>query len=187
MKVKSAFVAIIALIWCAFTGLAQQSGYGEATETADSLQATGATFAERLQNPSAGVTVEAPYGLWLRVRKAVTVDEPVAEELTEEADEKQDAADRPKVKGKNVGYRVQVYADNNARSAKSEARQREKAISNVFPEYGTYVTYASPFWRLRVGDFKSQYDAEKAAAEIKRQFPGYAREVRVVRDRVNIK
>ena len=87
--------------------------------------------------------------------------------------------------GKTVGYRVQVYADNNVRSAKSEARNRERAVSSAFPQHATYVSYASPYWRLRVGDFRSQYDAEKAAAEIRKTFPRYAREVRVVRDRIN--
>ena len=53
------------------------------------------------------------------------------------------------------------------------------------PQWDTYVTYASPYWRLRIGDFRTQYEAEKAAADIRRQFPRYAKEVRVVRDRVN--
>lgn len=86
---------------------------------------------------------------------------------------------------KVVGYRVQIFADNNSRTAKGEARLRERALNASFPIYGTYVTYASPYWRLRVGDFKSQYEAEKAADDIRRAFPKYSKEVRVVRDRVN--
>jgi hypothetical protein len=58
-------------------------------------------------------------------------------------------------------------------------------MNQAFPTYATYVAYASPYWRLRVGDFRSQYEAEKAAAEIRKAFPRYAKEVRVVRDRVN--
>lgn len=69
------------------------------------------------------------------------------------------------------------------RTAKSEARIRERAVGRAFP-YNTYVTYSSPYWRLRVGDFRTQEDAQKAAAAIRRTFPRYAREVRVVRDHV---
>ncbi len=145
----------------------------------------------RLTGSSAGVSIEGPAVLFQR---AMALPESEADaqmdELNGETEEEQDQdqnQDKPRVRGKQVGYRVQVYADNNVRSAKTEARQRERAIGSSFPQYGTYVSYASPFWRLRVGDFRSQYEAEKAAAEIKRQFPGYAREVRVVRDRVNVK
>ena len=135
----------------------------------------------RLTGSSAGVSIEGSAVLFQRAVVMPEVEaETSFEELAEEGSEVQDV-EKQRVRGKHVGYRVQVYAD------KTEARQRERAIGNSFPQYGTYVSYASPFWRLRVGDFRSQYEAEKAAAEIKRQFPGYAKEVRVVRDRVNVK
>ncbi|MDE6265795.1 MAG: SPOR domain-containing protein [Muribaculaceae bacterium] len=83
------------------------------------------------------------------------------------------------------GYRVQVFADNNARTAKDEARAKAMAIREQLPHLATYVTYEAPYWRLRVGDFRSESDAEAAAAEIKHYFPNISREVRVVRDRIN--
>lgn len=156
----------------------------------DSVSPQEENIIQRLTDVSAGVSIEGPAALFQR---AVAVAVPDAEtelpdeELTEEMSGEHQDADKQRVRGKQVGYRVQVYADNNVRSAKTEARQRERSIGNAFPQYGTYVSYASPFWRLRVGDFRSQYEAEKAASEIKRQFPSYAREVRVVRDRVNVK
>lgn len=84
------------------------------------------------------------------------------------------------------GYRIQVFSDNNARSAKTEARTQARNISARFPQHRTYVVYNAPFWRLKVGDFRNQQDAQQAADEIKRAFPSYSREVRVVRDRVSI-
>ena len=90
---------------------------------------------------------------------------------------------KPNAQGKIVGYRVQIYADNNVRAAKAEARMRERVVGRAFP-YNTYVTYSSPYWRLRVGDFQTQEEAQKAAAQIRQRFPKYAREVRVVRDHV---
>lgn len=90
------------------------------------------------------------------------------------------------VSGKHIaGYRIQVFSDNNTRTAKVEARSMARNISERFPEYRTYVIYNSPFWRLRVGDFLSEEDANDAAVEIKSAFPAYRREVRVVRDKIN--
>ena len=132
--------------------------------------------------------VEAPENLLKRAEK-VAAGETEAQTPDDENGEEQETEEgKARTKGgKTVGYRVQVFADNNVRSAKTEARQRERAVGQAFPAYSTYVSYASPYWRLRVGDFRSQYDAEKAAAEIRRAFPRYSREVRVVRDRVNVR
>ncbi len=84
------------------------------------------------------------------------------------------------------GYRVQIYSDNNARTAKNEARAKERAIAGAFPELSTYVIYDSPYWRLRVGDCRSKAEADELAVEIKKAFPAYRAEITVVRDRINV-
>ena len=99
--------------------------------------------------------------------------------------EKEDQTTRP-VNGRMAGYRVQVFSDNNARTAKNEARSKQRVISSRFPNYQTYVMYTSPYWRLKVGDFKTQKEANAAADELRKAFPSYSKEIRVVRDRVNI-
>lgn len=85
-----------------------------------------------------------------------------------------------------AGYRVQVFSDNNARTAKNEARRKEQTVASRFPQYRTYKKYSAPYWRLRVGDFKTQREAESAASELRHAFPGFSKEIRVVRDRINI-
>lgn len=102
----------------------------------------------------------------------------------EEEKEKEETA-RP-VNGRMAGYRVQVFSDNNARTAKNEARSKQRVISSRFPNYQTYVMYTSPYWRLKVGDFKTQKEANAAADELRKAFPSYSKEIRVVRDRVNV-
>lgn len=142
----------------------------------------------RVNDPASAVSFDMPQALLDRIMNTQEAEKNEEGHETEAEAEETEAEKPVRTKGtKSVGYRVQVYADNNARTAKGTARQRERVISGAFPHYGTYVTYASPYWRLRVGDFRSQYDAEKAAAEIKRAFPSFAREVRVVRDRVNLR
>ncbi|MDE7148324.1 MAG: SPOR domain-containing protein, partial [Duncaniella sp.] len=90
------------------------------------------------------------------------------------------------VNGRMAGFRVQVFSDNNARNAKNEARSKQRIISSRFPQYQTYVMYTSPYWRLKVGDFRTQQEANAAADELRRAFPAYSKEIRVVRDRVTV-
>lgn len=136
----------------------------------------GVSLIEHVQADSV-IEVIAPPGLEQRL-KGVPADDNDSSHLNE-----------GKATGSAVragGYRIQVFSDNNARSAKAEARGRARNISSRFPQYRTYVVYNAPFWRLRVGDFRNQQDAQQAADEIRRAFPSYSREVRVVRDRISV-
>lgn len=110
---------------------------------------------------------------------------PVETPPEEENKEKEEQTARP-VNGRMAGYRVQVFSDNNARTAKNEARSKQRVIASRFPHYQTYVIYTSPYWRLKVGDFKTQKEANAAADELRKAFPSYSKEIRVVRDRVNV-
>ncbi len=83
------------------------------------------------------------------------------------------------------GYRIQVFSDNNSRTAKVEARNKARDISEKFPELRTYVIYNAPFWRLRVGDFRTPEDANDVVVRLKEEFPSFSKEIRVVRDRIN--
>lgn len=152
------------------------------------LAASGvkADIVDNFNRPATSVTIEQPDALLQRLKAAESNPEQAAEDGEGEDAEKEE---QPvlRSKGKIVGYRVQIYADNNVRLAKGEARQRERAIARRFPSLGTYVAYVSPYWRLRVGDFRSEAEAQKVAADIRKAFPAYAREIRVVRDRINSK
>lgn len=149
----------------------------------------GENIISRINAPGSRVNVDEPEALFNRIFRAKSTEAEAENNLPEEQTTEQGETEKPRPSrsSKAVGYRVQIFADNNSRTAKSEARQRERALGQAFPEFGTYVYYDSPYWRLRVGDFRSQYDAEKAASEIRKSFPAYAKEVRVVRDRVNVR
>lgn len=101
-------------------------------------------------------------------------------------DGKQEQHKQPNTSGNMAGYRILIFSDNNSRTAKNEARAKARKISALFSNYRTYVTYNSPYWRLKVGDFKTNQEATKAMDEIKKEFPAYSREIRIVRDRINI-
>jgi hypothetical protein len=50
--------------------------------------------------------------------------------------------DDSKAGARTGGYRIQVFADNNQRTAKSEARTRARNIVSRFSEYPSYVVLA---------------------------------------------
>ncbi|MBQ7042237.1 MAG: SPOR domain-containing protein [Muribaculaceae bacterium] len=83
------------------------------------------------------------------------------------------------------GYRIQIFSDNNSRTAKNEAKSKSLLISEKFPELRTYITYNAPFWRLRVGDFRTLEEANDIVVKLKEEFPKFSKEIRVVRDRIN--
>lgn len=87
---------------------------------------------------------------------------------------------------KAAGYRVQIFSDNNTKTAKNEARAKSKSVGGLFPQYRTYVTFNSPYWRVRIGDFKTLKEAETARDEIAKSFPSIQKEIRVVKDRINV-
>ena len=85
----------------------------------------------------------------------------------------------------SVGYRIQVFSDNNPKTAKRDAQVKERNIKTRFPQLGTYVSYKAPSWKLRVGDFKTKDEAQEMLAELKKALPSYAQEMMIVVDRIN--
>ena len=145
-----------------------------------------ADIVQTLNSGNSSVHVEQPAALAKRLQETSATADSLAED-EEAGEDQQDAYRATGPKRRIVGFRVQVYADNNARVAKGEARHRERAVAARFPRYATYVAYSSPYWRLRVGDFRTQAEAQRAAQELRAAFPAFAREVRVVRDHVYVR
>lgn len=88
-------------------------------------------------------------------------------------------------KTSRVGYRVQVFDDNNVRTAKHEAEARKRQMESRFPEFRVYMQFNSPYWRVKVGDFRTRSEADAAMAAIRSAFPGFGNQLRIVRDHIN--
>lgn len=84
------------------------------------------------------------------------------------------------------GYRVQVFSSNMQRTAKAEAFKIEKKLKDEFPEIAVYVNYTSPFWKVRVGDFKTLQEAKDFRNELITAFPELKSETYTVKDTVNL-
>ena len=90
------------------------------------------------------------------------------------------------IESRGVGFRIQAYTDNNPRTAKAAAQRRARDIAMKVPQYRSYISYKAPAWRLRIGDFKTQREAKAALQRIKSVYPKFAREMVIVRDRINV-
>lgn len=90
---------------------------------------------------------------------------------------------------KMAGYRIQVFSDGRSQhSLELRAKARGSAIVSRFPKYrGQIYTFSSaPNWYTRVGNFRNSDEAASALAELKRAFPQFASEMRVVKSPIVI-
>jgi SPOR domain len=78
------------------------------------------------------------------------------------------------------GYRIQVI-NTSDRNAAIAAKTK---IYQLFPELKAYLLYQSPYFRLRVGNFKDKEEAEDYRKALASEFPN---SVFLVRDTVEIK
>ena len=77
-----------------------------------------------------------------------------------------------------VGYRIQLFFDTEKGSV-DEARSK---FINLYPKVDTYVTFTAPNYFLKVGDFRTQLEAEKVKSNIDQQFPTSF----IVKEKVNL-
>lgn len=59
------------------------------------------------------------------------------------------------------GYRIQLFYG----SENGVANARNKFVS-LFPNTATYIDYESPEWKVRVGNYKTRLEADRALQEI---------------------
>lgn len=97
---------------------------------------------------------------------------------------------KPSGKGgvtKVAGYRIQVFCDGrNQNSLESRAKARGNTILSKFPKYkGQIYTFSSsPNWFTRIGNFRTNSEASAALSELKKAFPSFASEMRIVKSQI---
>lgn len=77
-------------------------------------------------------------------------------------------------------YKIQVFMGNNQQQSKREAESKQAQIRGAYPELKTAVSFQSPFWRLRVGAFRTKEEAEAMMQDMRKTFPSFGREMTVV-------
>lgn len=86
-----------------------------------------------------------------------------------------------------TGYRVQIYSSNSQQTAKAEALKLEKKVLDENLEMEVHVLYTPPFWKVRLGDFRTKEEAEILKEEIIRRMPELQGDTYVVRDQITVK
>ncbi len=84
------------------------------------------------------------------------------------------------------GFRTQVFSGNNQRASKDEAFEKEEMVKELFPDVPTYVTYTAPFWKLRVGDFRSHEEAYHMLRLLRESFPAFGKEMYIVKEEIQL-
>ena len=98
--------------------------------------------------------------------------------------DKQNGVERKEVEIQ--GYRVQVFSSNNQRTAKSEAFRIQKMVEDSHLEAEIYVQYNPPFWKVRLGNFRTQEEAQLFKEEVVRTLPELQGDTYPVRDKITV-
>ncbi|GAA4319889.1 SPOR domain-containing protein [Compostibacter hankyongensis] len=77
------------------------------------------------------------------------------------------------------GYRIQVLSTMN----RNNAMETKARLMQLFPNYNTYLSYQSPYFRVRIGDFRTQQDASTLQQDVSQYFQSG---VFIVRDVIRI-
>ena len=83
------------------------------------------------------------------------------------------------------GYRVQIYSSNRQQVAKSEALELEAKIKDKVDQT-VYVLYMPPFWKVRIGDFRTYEEAKEYKKLFVEQFPSIMGDTYIVRDKIQV-
>jgi SPOR domain len=78
-----------------------------------------------------------------------------------------------------AGYRVQVYIGNN----KQEFESAKSFLYQNFSDHEVYESYSQPTYRLKMGDFLNNKEAEVILDEVKSRYSS----ARLITEKINIK
>ena len=68
------------------------------------------------------------------------------------------------------GYRVRIFFDNK-QTARAESVETIKRFESMYHDVKAYRTYANPYFKVTVGDFRTKSEAMELLSRIKREFP----------------
>ena len=66
------------------------------------------------------------------------------------------------------GFRVQLISTNK----RNEANDIKARVMQLYPDYRTYMDYQPPYFKVRIGDFKSREEATDLREKLSNDFPG---------------
>jgi hypothetical protein len=83
------------------------------------------------------------------------------------------------------GYRVQIYSSNQQQTAKAEALDLETKLAKKVNQT-IYVQYLPPFWKVRLGDFRTYEEAKEYKKLFIESYPDMIGDTYIVRDKIKV-
>ncbi len=68
------------------------------------------------------------------------------------------------------GYRIQIFFESGREARENAYEAKAKFLSN-YHGIGAYIEYHAPFFKVRIGDFRTKREAYILYRKLKRQFP----------------
>ncbi|MCB0804851.1 MAG: SPOR domain-containing protein [Bacteroidales bacterium] len=78
------------------------------------------------------------------------------------------------------GWRIEIYFEAGNNSKKLAMEAKSEFVEN-YPEVPAYLLFQQPYYKVRVGDYKTKMEAEKFLNEIEQAYPNAF----VVNDEIN--
>lgn len=78
------------------------------------------------------------------------------------------------------GFRIQIFFDA-GNNSKDNANEVIEVFLNQYPDVSVYLSFKQPYYRVRVGDFRTRMEGEKFLLRIKRKYPN----AWVINDEIN--
>lgn len=69
------------------------------------------------------------------------------------------------------GFRIQIYSGSGVTS-KNDAAETQARFMKAYPEEKAYIIYNAPFWRVRVGDYRTRSEALGLLNKLSGSFSG---------------
>jgi hypothetical protein len=79
------------------------------------------------------------------------------------------------------GYRIKLFKDS-GNDALDAAHEIMDEFSEKFPGINAYLSFQEPYYRVRVGDFRTRLEALDKLEEIKKKY----RNVWIIKDKINL-
>jgi hypothetical protein len=68
------------------------------------------------------------------------------------------------------GYRIQIFFDS-GNNSKTKAQSIYEGFKAKYPDVRTYLSFKSPNYKVRVGDFRTRLDAQRFLNDINIEYP----------------
>jgi hypothetical protein len=79
------------------------------------------------------------------------------------------------------GFRIQIFFDS-GNNSKTRAKSVYESFLAKYPNIGTYLTFKTPNYKVRVGDFRTKLDAQRFLNGILTDYPN----AWIIEDQINL-